>query len=164
MNKKAAILMAVLLVGTGCSTRIGQALNPFLSENEVVENVVTVTDPSTGVDTVSTNYVTNVVTRVNPNWEKAISGVKVANSTLNPTPTAPFITIGLSALSSVLGIGVAFVNRRRKRAQGLVNTLIAGVELAGDKKTKEQIKSLANQFKQARDLHKQVKEQTNKDV
>lgn len=159
-----AVAVAVVFGATGCQTKFGQALNPFVTEEEVVENVVTVTDPTTGAQTVSTNYVTNVVTRVSEKWEKAISGARTANNSLNPTPTAPFIEIGLASLSSILAIGVGFVNKRRKRAEGMLQTVIAGVETANDKKTKESIKMLANQFKQARELHKKVKEQTNKDV
>ena len=87
-------------------------------------------------------------------------GAKAANSALNPTPTAPLINVGLGVLVAALGVFARFKTKRAEKAEGLLGTLITGVELAGDKKTKESIKKIAQNFKQARDLHKRVKTQT----
>lgn len=156
-------IFAASLLSTGCSSFNG-ALNPFAQREEVHEIITEVHDPVTGGVLLSTNYTTNLVTVVKPGWGKAIDGAKAANSSLNPTPTAPFINIGLGVLSAGLALFARFKTKRAARDAGLVSTLITGVELAGDKKTKESIKAIAESFKQARELHERVKSQTNADV
>tara|TARA_R110000787_G_scaffold140636_3_gene254188 strand:+ start:1715 stop:2200 length:486 start_codon:yes stop_codon:yes gene_type:complete len=157
MIKKLCVLATVLAL-TGCgSTK--DWMNP-VEPTEVVEQQVREVIDAEGVSTLSTNYTTNVVYEVKGGWLKSISGAKAANSALNPTPTAPLINIGLGVLVAALGVFARFKTKRAEKAEGLLGTLITGVELAGDKKTKESIKKIAQNFKQARDLHKRVKTQT----
>lgn len=156
-----AILAAVAV--TGCA-QFKSAFNPFETHEEVEEVVSGVRDPATGGMILSTNYATNIVTRVKPGWERGISGAKTANSTLNPTPTAPFVNIGLGVLSAGLALFARFKTKRAAREAGLVSTLITGVELAGDDATKQSIKAIAENLKQAKELHQRVKSQTNPDV
>ena len=133
---------------------------PTEATEEVTESVIEIVNDATGIATLSTNYTTNVVYTVKSGWGKAITGAQSANSALNPTPTAPLINLGLGALASALAIFARFQTKRAAKSDGLVGTLIAGVELAGDAATKTAIKDLAQNFKQARDLRKRVQKQT----
>jgi hypothetical protein len=160
-NKTSLFLAALVCVGslTGCA-KFGGIFNPTEATEEVTESVTSIVNEATGIATLSTNYTTNVVYTVSSGWGKAIAGVKSANSALNPTPTAPFINLGLGALSAALAVFARFKTKKAAAADGMVGTLIAGVELAGDKATKDAVKKIAQNFNQARELHARVKNQT----
>ncbi|MEL0098906.1 MAG: hypothetical protein VW907_05075, partial [Opitutae bacterium] len=123
---------------SGCA-QFKSAFNPFETHEEVEEVVSGVRDPATGGMILSTNYATNIVTRVKPGWERGISGAKTANSTLNPTPTAPFVNIGLGVLSAGLALFARFKTKRAAREAGLQTTLIKGFEMARHEATKNSI-------------------------
>ncbi len=157
----AAITFGLLLLFTGCAASAPGAtrsLAPVITRTnaapEIVTNQVTQIVPVvvTNADSitvtnyvtnlahvVSTNWQTNIVSAVNPIWTQTIDGARAVNSTLNPTPSAPFVNIGLTALSGVLGWFAAWQNRRRARATGLLNTVIAGVEAAKNPDVKKAI-------------------------
>lgn len=145
-------------------------LAPIVQRTNIVENLITTPATTNTVATPSgeivavitpsvtvTNWQTNIVSEVNPLWQQTITGARAVNSTLNPTPTAPFVNIGLSILSGGLAWFAAFQNKRRARESGLVNTLIAGVEASKNPEVKQAIKETSVLFGKDRELTERVR-------
>lgn len=168
----AAGLCALLLGLTGCSALTGgqqRTLRPIVERTNIVETVLvtpastnTVQTPAGPVQLVTppaavTNWQTNVVVEVNPLWQQTISGARTLNETLNPTPTAPFVNIGLSALSGALAWFAAWQTRKRQREAGMLNAVIAGVEAAKNPEVKKVIAETATLFGNDRDLRERVR-------
>lgn len=170
-----ASITAFVIVGLcgGCTTSAGgkRTFAPLVTRTNVVEILATNTAPqvveaiattSDGkkeviratnfVSVVTTNWQTNIVTEVNPGWTSTISTARTLNETLNPTPSAPFVNIGLSALSGGLAWFAAWQNRRRAKATGLLNTVIAGVEAAKNPDVKAAIAETSRLWGNRHDL------------
>jgi hypothetical protein len=156
----------------GCSS---PNLNPFkalVAETNVVENVTitpaqvaTVTNGADVVTTLipesyQTNYVTNIVYSVNPPTASIISTVRGMNNTLNPTPTAPFVEVGLGLLTVGLAAFARFKTKQAQQKGDLLNTVIAGVEAANNPDVKAEISKVAALLKKNKELDQAVQEQT----
>jgi len=93
---------------------------------------------------------------VNTNLTSLIERMRLANAALNPTPTAPLVNLGLAGFSACLTILAAYKNDKARRSAKSLQSVVAGVELAGDKKTKDQIAKMAGMLGSAADLAKTV--------
>lgn len=121
---------------------------------------VTITAPA-----YRTNYVTNLVTVVNPKLQGAIDTAREINSNLNPTPSAPFVNLGLAALSGVLAFVARLKTTKAARAAAdaaqkneLLETVIAGVEAAKSPEVKAKISEVSTLWGNRAALHAKVKE------
>lgn len=169
----AVTLFLLILLNAGCATAASgkPTLRPIITVTNVVESIrtntvtqiipVTVTNTGNELRTVwqtnvasmiSTNWQTNIVSEVNPAWQTTIAGAKTLNETLNPTPTAPFVNIGLSVLSGALAWFAGWKNKLRAKEAGMVNTLIAGVEAAKNPDVKKAIAETAVLFGNDKDI------------
>jgi len=115
-------------------------------------NIVEVITPATSV----TNFTTNVIYSVNPRVEQAITTLRELNSNLNPTPTAPFISLALAGLSTILGI---FAKVKSDKAK-LLPAVIQGVELANNPDVKQNIQRIAQTLGLEDKLNKVVNDVT----
>ena len=111
----------------------------------VTNQVVTITPPQT-----VTRTVTNYVTEVNPALASALDTARQVNSAINPTPAAPFINAALLGVSGVLGwfarlktVKAARAAEDAAKADGLLNTIIAGVEAAKNDDVKKTISEIS---------------------
>ena len=185
---KALVLLAFTLVLTGCGT-IQAVKQPFVTttnavpvsvvETPAVTNVIELVTTNTVGEVVTTrevtitpptyhtNYVTNIVTMVNPVLESALQTIQGVNSTVNPTPTAPFINMALLAVSGVLGFIARLKTVKAQKAAAehaktneLLDTVIAGVEAAKSSETKAKIAELSALWKTRDALHERVQQNT----
>lgn len=161
----ALTLLCSLVAGCGTVKNLSQPL----VRSEKFEQVVTTVPAQTNHVTVGTNIVevivpaasvtnlmTNVVFTVNPRVEQAISTLRELNSDLNPTPTAPFISLALAGLSTILGI-VAKVKSDKAK---LLPAVIQGVELANNQDVKQNIQRIAKTLGVEDKLNKVVNDVT----
>jgi hypothetical protein len=163
----------------GCSTLkkwAGNAITetPQVSTNIVVipamtnfvfdgTNIVPVVTP----ERTETNYATSTVYAANPTWIKGIQTAQRINSSVNPTPSAPFIEWGLGLAACGLGWYARFKTKREQQARereqrtaGLLETVIAGVEAANNPDVKQKIKETAKLFGTDKELKDEVHKQT----
>lgn len=97
-------------------------------------NFITLTGPSE-----VTRFVTNTVTTVNPALVSSLTSAQSLNASLNPTPSAPIINVLLTALLGGLGFFARLKTKQATESQGLLRTVIAGVEEARSPETKQAI-------------------------
>lgn len=99
-------------------------------------------------------------TIVNPAVTSFLQGVKDVNGAVNPTPSAPLVNIGVSALGIILAGIAAAKNRKAKQNGQLAEVLIQGVELANSKEAKAAIDALSKKRGVADLVHSKVKQIT----
>jgi hypothetical protein len=137
----AALSLAAVVLFTGCSA-LGAVKGRGLFLDQVTRGEVVQPD-----GTVQEVMLTNKI--VNPAVVEALRGAKEANSLVNPTPTAPFVNLGISAALGILGGIATWRNRKnaqRANASEQMNDLfIAGVEIANNPDVKAAIKQLSVQ-------------------
>ncbi len=75
-----------------------------------------------------TNYMTVTNYIPNPAIEQFVPVAKEINSSLNPTPTAPLINLGLAGLTGLAGILAAWQNRKAQKANSVNETIIGAIE------------------------------------
>lgn len=182
-NRETSLLLALLLLSLvmlltgGCQTPdshpdIRERIKPIVTQTNVTEviktNFITQIIPvivtnsvnqvetvfrTNTISTVATNWQTNIVSEVNPSWSTALSGIRSANSALNPTPSAPIVNGITYGVGAILAWFAAFQNNRRKKAEQLASdqsvetskfkqiatTIIAGVEAAKNPDVKANI-------------------------
>lgn len=191
---KNLIFIALLVVATGCGTlreKFGGKTAPFVTQTNLVPEVVII--PSTTnlvhvpeqvdsagkviqaagvVEVVTpsqliTNWTKHIMVDVNPVWEKGISGARSLNTKFNPTPSAPFVEWGLSALTAGLFWWSRVATRKRNEAeakasqkQDLLETVILGVEEANLPAVKESIAKISKQWQNRDALEAEVQKLT----
>lgn len=170
------LLVMMAAGGIGCSTGKA-AFNPFRRTTNVVETVTlkpaqtnTVVQGTNVLVTIIpaaplTNYTTNIVVEVNPAFGATIETAKTINGALNPTPTAPFVNIGLSALAGVLGLIAAWKQKAANRAlaahqetNAVLEAVVTGIEVIKDPAARLLAKQSVTQISDSwgrRDLVKQ---------
>jgi hypothetical protein len=185
-----ALVLWLVFLAAGCST-VAALKRPIVAQTNVVERVVTLPGVTNVVErvvtntvagqpmvvtntvvhvqppVVVTNTVTNVVFSVNPAVQGTIDTVRTVNSTLNPTPSAPFVEMGLLALSGVLGWVARLKTVKAARAAAeanakneLLETVIAGVEAAKNEEVKGKIAEISKVWKTKDALDAKVQEMT----
>jgi len=164
-NKILVILGAVLaLTFSGCDISDLMPLQDSVSEHTVTASTPAQTNIVDGVEVVTPaqEYVYHIpITNkiVSPGWTHSIEVAQGLNQ-LNPTPTAPLITLALGGLSFVLGAIARIQSNKANRAGAVVDAVIDGVEKANDPKVKELIRQSATNAGVQADLHAAVKENT----
>lgn len=143
-----ALFCPVALLCAGCQS----THSPIRPEPIVQTNVVTLPSGQS-----VTNTVTNTIYVVNPDWQRAIDAARGVNETFNPTPTAPLVNIGLGALSTVLGLIAAWKSRQAKSNGEQLETVVQGVEIAGNSEVKAKIEEVSRVKGVASDLASTVK-------
>lgn len=135
--KKLLSLLLLTLLFSGCG-----AYSPYV-EKEVDYPIgfklttPEVRDAETGEVKEEAKYETVTEKRkqifVNPAYVSVLSGAKEVNSLANPTPSAPIVNLGISAILAGLGAYAAYRNRGLNAAVG---TLVDSVEKFDDPKLK----------------------------
>jgi hypothetical protein len=116
-------------------------------------NVVVTITPAV----IQTNYTTNILVTVAPAVGRTIEIAEGVNA-LNPTPTAPFVNIGLSVLSGLLGLVAAWKTKAANRearsnadTNAVLEAVVAGVEVIKDetarKIAKESVTRISEEWK-----------------
>lgn len=145
--KKTLPILCLAVLAAGCST-------PLFEKKSVVETVtVQPSDPSLPPET---RTVTNTVVTVSPEATAWIATARGVNSTLNPTPTAPLVEIGLGALAAVLW----FIAQRKSKQAAVVPTLVRSIENSSDEKLKSAVKKRAEADGVEKTLHQIVNQIT----
>lgn len=160
-----SIVAGVFFVGCDASSLAPIQNVPQIQHDTITLPGQTITNPDGSVTVIppkSVDHVqTNMVAQVNPAWSTSIDTVKSINTLANPTPFAPLITLGLGALSGVLGLIVNVKNKQITTQQAVTNTIVKGVELANTPAVKQTIQDLALVHGTADALHTIVKAATN---
>ncbi len=172
---KLLAFLACLVVFAGCSTgpdgkRHFAAPAFFTRSTNVTETARVIRAAETNVVTegtnvvvtitpavVQTNYTTNIVVTVAPAVGRTIEIAEGVNA-LNPTPTAPFVNIGLTALSGLLGLIAAWKTKAANRearsnadTNAVLEAVVTGVEVIKDetarKMAKESVTKISEQWK-----------------
>jgi hypothetical protein len=101
---------------------------------------------------------------VNPAWQEAMGTIQAVNSVANPTPTAPLVGLGISALGYVLGGVAALRNRQAKRAtaqfRDALTTVVRAVEAYQSTDLKRAISHKAQLEGTQPTIHQIVKQET----
>lgn len=170
--KTAAPLILAPILALAALALVGCDLDPIQQETVVMAQAVAIPEQSATVTngnaistviipaTVSTNYTTNVVARVNPSWTSTIQTVQALNSVANPTPFAPLVNLALGGVAGVLGLIVRAKNREITAGQAIIGAVIDGVEKVNDPRVKEAIRAAAQNAGVQPDLHSAVKGRT----
>jgi hypothetical protein len=115
-----------------------------------------------------TNRQTNITVAVNPALTQTLEIASEANRLVNPTPAAPFVELGLVALTGILGILARWKQSKLQReieahnkTNDLLEAVINGVEVAKQPETKQAIANVAKQWKVARELDSKVQDTVN---
>mgnify|MGYP001559030631 CR=1 FL=1 len=117
-------------------------------------NFVTITPPRS-----VTNYLTNVVVSVNPALESALNTVQTVNQ-FNPTPSAPFINVAMTALLGGLGWFARMKTRQAQAAtdsseqhQSYARLMALAIEESKSAETKASVAKLSAAVGNAPELH-----------
>jgi hypothetical protein len=101
---------------------------------------------------------------VNPAWQEAMGTIQAVNSVVNPTPTAPLVGLGVSALGYLLGGIAAFRNRQSRQAveqfKGALVTVVRAVETYNSQELKQSIAHKAQLEGTQTTIHHIVKQET----
>ena len=180
MKTITSLLIGIAVLASGCSilTRKTQTVTPAKVRTEVTANQIPVpiivTNVIAGVPTVVTNtifatqYVTNTVVHpavtntvfvVNPQVTQGIAVAQSAN-TLNPTPTAPFITYGLLGFGALASFLASWQTKKANGQTALVSTLQSAVEtFNGVGSLKDHVANISQITGTADKLHASVQDQ-----
>lgn len=152
-----AVAGVVLLGLSGCAALTKPEGGLFL-QRVVAMPAITNTSPS-GDYVVTPGYLaTNFV--VNPSAQQSIQAIKEANGILNPTPSAPLVNMGLTALSGILGIVAAWKTRKANQNATVADLLIESIETANKPEVKAAIEQLSLKRGKADLVHSKVKQIT----
>ena len=180
MKKLLVVIGIVASLTGGCSifTKKTQSVIPGSTKEVVTANQIPVpiivTNVIAGVPTVVTNtifatqYVTNTVVTptvtntvyvVNPQVTQGIAVAQAAN-TLNPTPTAPFITYGLLGFGALASFLASWQTKKANGQTALVSTLQSAVEtFNGVGSLKDHVANISQITGTADKLHASVQDQ-----
>lgn len=103
-----------------------------------------------------TNFVTNVLVTVSTPTTEAIDAAKRVNAALPANPVSPMVDLGLGLAASILGGLAAYKTRQANRRQAVLETVVRGVEAAGNPDTKASINAEARDAGTQSDLHAEV--------
>lgn len=121
-----------------------------------------------------TNWVKRIDVQVSPVYQQGITGAQSLNSKFNPTPSAPFVEWGLTALASGMAWWATVLTRKKNEAlakaqehqeevskkQDLLHTIIIGVEEANLPAVKESIAKVSRQWQNRDALEAEVQRVT----
>ncbi len=112
-------------------TNVVTVTNVLPGERLVVTNVVTTTPVL--VITNEVHWITNQVVATNafvvsPEFQAALETGRRVNSALNPTPSAPFVDWGITAVGAIATAVAAWQTRKARDNGRLADTLIKGVD------------------------------------
>lgn len=146
--------IAACLLLTGCGGAGGlfapaQTVTPQIIQTIRTNTVAQIVADPTGVAVATnfslivatnfaTNFVTNISYSVSTNVNGYIAAANVVNSVI-PTPWQPAVTLGLSALTIILGLIAKFKSDKAS----VLPAIIAGVEAAGNSDVKKSIQTMA---------------------
>lgn len=146
--------MKKIILGAACALMIGcvgapGSLDPLVQSDLPVQMKVTVPETRTAEPDGTTVVVpaheevqtTTVKTiTVNPKWTSVISTASDLNSTMNPTPFAPLVSLFFMATTGVLGVFAHLKNKDANAGQ----LIVKGIENLNDPTVKSNIeKSVA---------------------
>jgi hypothetical protein len=112
-------------------TNVVTVTNVLPGERVIVTNVVTTTPVL--VVTNEVHWITNQVVATNafvvsPEFQAALETGRRVNSALNPTPSAPFVDWGITAVGAIATAVAAWQTRKAKGSGRIADTLIKAVE------------------------------------
>lgn len=185
-------LCALTLVGCGTlKEKFGAKAQPFITTTNEVADVVLIpattnlvqvpaqvnpageiVQPAGVVEVVTpakllTNWVKRIDVQVSPVYQQGITGAQSLNSKFNPTPSAPFVEWGLTALAGGMAWWARVLTRKKNEAlanankkQDLLETVIIGVEEANLPAVKESIAKVSRQWQNKDALEAEVQKIT----